>query len=189
MCADDMSVLDALHGRDGCFDDRSLYLVMNTDHKTRTMICRIDDLKALESASHSGWGYRAQCEGRGLMQVLLLVRGEKARFSAGCMQESPVSDVNCFRAPGPRENGRECASRASWPNGLIDLMAHLVGAWTWSRGDFYERLRLPPHPPKETSDVHGCWWRRTYRADLAFCDRTRRPLSVCCCSCCLSVDA
>lgn len=80
------------------------------------------------------------------MQVLLLVRGEKARFSAGCMQESPVSDVNCFRAPGPRENGREYASRASWPNGLIDLMAHLVGAWTWSRGDFYERLRLPPHP-------------------------------------------
>lgn len=45
MCADDMSVLDALHGRDGCFDDRSLYLVMNTDHKTRAMICRIDDLK------------------------------------------------------------------------------------------------------------------------------------------------
>lgn len=42
MCADDVSVLDALHGRDGCFDDRSLYLVMDLDHKTRAMICRID---------------------------------------------------------------------------------------------------------------------------------------------------
>lgn len=43
MCADDMSVLDALHGRDGCFDDRSLYLVTDTGHKTRAMICRTDD--------------------------------------------------------------------------------------------------------------------------------------------------
>jgi hypothetical protein len=43
MGADDMSVLDALHGRDGCFDDRRPYLVTDTDHKTRAMICRIDD--------------------------------------------------------------------------------------------------------------------------------------------------
>ena len=43
MGADNMSDLDALHGRDGCFDDRSLYLVMDTDHKTWAMICRIDD--------------------------------------------------------------------------------------------------------------------------------------------------